>query len=80
MNKAEIMNYIEDQIEYHCDEFGLTRKEVTGVVLLNCIEYFYKDELSEEDLVKCANYLKYRVDLHEVEEEKIIRQKRKAKC
>ena len=63
MSKEEIKNYVEGQIECHCDEFGLTREEVTEVVLLNCVEYYRMDELSEDDLVRCANYLGYEINL-----------------
>ena len=67
MNKSEIKKYVEDQIAYHCDEFGLVREEVVSVVLLNCIEYFHRGELSKEDLLACADYLNLVIDLDEIE-------------
>ena len=79
MEPNEIKNYIENQIAYHCDEFGLEREEVTEVVLLNCIEYFYRDELSEEDLLECAKYLAMEIDVESARKEKAIRIERRAK-
>lgn len=74
MNKKEIMNYVEDQIAYHCDEFGLVREEVEEVVLLNCVEYYYHDDLSLEDLIKCAEYLDYPLNVELIKIEKELSQ------
>ena len=67
MKKKEIAKYVEDQIDYHCDEFGLEREEVLTVVLLNCFEYFRKGKLSKEDLFACSNYLNLELCLDEME-------------
>ena len=80
MKQEEIKNYIENQIAYHCDEFGLTREEATEVVLLNCVEFFYNDQLSKEDLLQCARYLEYEIGIDAIEKEKAVRQKRKEKA
>ena len=78
MKNQKIAQYVEDIISAQCEESGLIREEVTEVTLLNCIELFYRDELSKEDLVECAKYLEYEIDLDAIEKEKGVRQKRKA--
>lgn len=78
MNNQEIKNYVENIINAQCEESGLIREEVTEVTLLNCIELFYRDELSKEDLIGCAKYLEYEIDVDAIEKEKSVRQKRKA--
>ena len=76
-NINDIKRFVEDQINYHCEEFGLTREEVTETVMLNCIEFYYADLLSKDDLLKCSDYLEYEVDIDTIEKEKAVRQKRK---
>ena len=78
MNAKDIKKFVEDQINYHCEEFGLIREEVTETVVLNCIEFFYAEILSKDDLLKCAKYLEYEIDIDAIEKEKDVRQKRKA--
>lgn len=79
MKNEEIKKYVEDQIAYHCDEFGLIREEVEEVVLLNCIEYFYRDALSEKDLLKIAKYLNIEIDTELIKKEKTTRQRKNKK-
>lgn len=70
MTKKEIKKYVEDQIEYHCEEFGLEREEVEDVVMKNIVIHFYNDEISGDDLVECGNYLGYQIDLKETTKDK----------
>ena len=77
MKKEEINNYVENIIDDLCNESGLTREEVLWDAAINCIEYFYRDNLSKEELINCAEYLGYELDIDEIEKEKAKRQKRK---
>ena len=76
MKKEEINNYVENIIDALCNESGLTREEVLWDAAINCIEYFYRDNLSKEELINCAEYLGYELDIDEIEK-KAKRQKRK---
>ena len=77
MTKKEIKKYVEDQIEYHCEEFGLEREEVEDVVMKNIVIHFYNDEISGDDLVECGNYLGYQIDLEETTKDKEAHKKAK---
>ena len=79
MTKNEIKKYVEDQIEYHCEEFGLEREEVEEVVMKNIVIHFYNDEISGDDLVECGNYLGYEIDLEETTKDKNAYKKAKEK-
>ena len=72
MNKEEIKQYVEDEIEFHCDEFGLQREEVIEVVITNLVYSYYESIINEDDLVKCCEYLGYKVDLEQVRKDKEI--------
>ena len=79
MTKNEIKKYAEDQIEYHCEDFGLEREEVEEVVMKNIVIHFYNDEISGDDLVGCGNYLGYQIDLEETTKDKNAYKKAKEK-
>ncbi len=78
MNKKKIAQYVEDIISVQREESGLTREEVVDTTLFTCVEYFYRDELSMEDLIECAKYLEIEINIEAIENEKALRQKRKA--
>ncbi len=77
MTKNEIQQHIEDLIDYQLSESNLTREDVLEVTMLNCLEEFYDDRLALEDLLKCAKYLEYDIDVAAAEEEKATRIRRK---
>ena len=83
MNEQEIKKYVEERIEYHCDEFGLKREEVLYTVLVNIVYEYEHEDISEEDLLKCADYLGFELDMEEIEKQisarKIAKQKREAR-
>ena len=62
MNKKEIKKYVENDIEYHCNEFGLQREEVVEVVAINIFDRYIKGLISKEDLIQCHKYLGYDAD------------------
>ena len=71
MNKKEIKKYVEDDIAFHCDEFGLQREEAIDVAVTNNVYLFFDDLLSEKDLIQYCEYLNYDLDIDKVREEKI---------
>ena len=81
MTKEEVKNYVEDIIDYHCDEFGLEREEVIETVMINIIFSYERNELTKEDLLKCADYLEYELDMDvidaDIEKRKAQREKRR---
>ena len=81
MTKEEIKNYVEDDIAYHCGEFDLPREVAIETVMINIICRYKNGNLSREDLVGCADYLGYTLDVdlidQQVKQEKINREKRK---
>ena len=80
MTKEEIKKYVEDQIEYHCDEFGLSREEVEETVMINIIGDYEKDEISKEDLIQCGEYLGFNFKIKPIDVVKMKRCMRKQKC
>ena len=77
MNEVQIKEYVEGQIEYHCDEFGLQREEVIDIVMKNIVIQFFKDLIDEKDFVCCGNYLGYDIDLNKIKEGKMAYKKEK---
>ena len=70
MTKEEIKEYVENDIQYHMDEFGLEREEVEGVVMDNIILRYIDNKISKEDMLQCADYLKYDLNLDIIENKK----------
>ena len=81
MTKEEIKNYVEDDIAYHCGEFDLPREVAIETVMINIICRYKNGELSKEDLLSCADYLGYTLDVElidqQAKQEKINREKRR---
>lgn len=79
MNKNEIKQLVEENIEFHCDEFGLEREEVIDVVLGNFIIDYENERISREDLLQCAEYLECEIDIDYIDKEIEIRRIQRAK-
>ena len=63
MTKETIRSYVEDEIAYHIDESGWEREDVMEVAMLNMLYRYANDMLAKEDLLQCANYLGYELNM-----------------
>ena len=83
MTKEEIKNYIENIIEYNCSESDLEREDVLYSAILTAIYHYELKEISKEDLLQCADYLEFALDMEEIdkaiEKRRIAKEKRKAR-
>lgn len=62
MTKEEIKNYVENDIDYNCQEYDLEREDVIGVVMYNIIYRYHEDQITVDDTIECANYLGFEID------------------
>ena len=77
MNKNEIKEYVENEIEYHMNEFDLEREDTLDVVLINIIDRFINDEIDEQWLLDCSEYLGRELDINLIKRIKESRKKSK---
>ena len=82
MNKNEIKQLVEENIQFHSEEFGLEREEAVDIVFKNFVIDYEFEKISKEDLLQCVEYLGYEIDIDtldkEIEARRIQREKRKA--
>lgn len=67
----KIKQCVEDDINDYLNSFPkATRKEAEQMILLMKTYVYIGNALSEEDLIKCADYLGYELDMDVIKEEK----------
>ena len=72
MTKEEIKKRVDECMESFFERFeNAPRKQAEETTLICQIGCFYGDALTEEDLVECANYLGYELNLPKIREAKI---------
>ena len=74
MTEEEIKQYVEEIIENLCNEDDLVREEVIECSMLNCLEHYYEEKITREDIILCSKYLEYEIDIDWIDE---VNQKRK---
>ena len=67
MTNEEIKKYVEEQLEYHMDEFNLSKEEVEESVMINIIHEYETGKLCREELLKCGEYLGYELDINAID-------------
>ena len=81
MTKEEIKKYVEEDFQYHKDEFGLEREDAMDTVIINLIYRYEINKLSREDLLQCGEYLGFTLDMAVIDEQiakrKALKEKRK---
>lgn len=62
MTKKEIKEYLDEQVEFHCQEFGIEREAALEVVFQNNYFEYFEDFITLDDLAMCADYLGFNFD------------------
>ena len=81
MNENEVKEYIEGLFEnlMHGDGGEFIREEVEDCVIGNIVFAYRYGEITRDDLLKCAEYLKVELDMDVIDKEKLRYEKRKVK-
>ena len=61
MKKERIVEMLNESIAYHCDEFGLTKEEVTEPVFYGFLEQYVQDKIRLDDVLFVAEQLEIEV-------------------
>ena len=81
MTKEQLIKEIESHIDYLLDELGdpTDRESAMEPALIGLIVGYFNDVYTKEDLVEGAKYLGFPIDIEQIEQEKIKKQKEKIK-
>ena len=77
MTKEQIKQMAEDMIEWQCFESGLSREEVIDPSAYSFCEWYFKDEITRQDLIDLTDYLDFPLNIEEVDKMKERRVKRR---